>query len=506
MAESANSIAAAAASPIKATRASAAENVGVRVAQNAGALFGGRALALVFAAGANAVLARYLGVEKLGEYGAIYAYLALFSWISTLGLAPVMTREAAETPEASGTVIGTGVRISAAAALPTLALTIAFAPVARLGGSILPLVILAGVEILVVPVLMVPGLMYQVNLQQWYPAAYGIARQALWFAAIVVLYFAGAPLIWIIAGRLAAAAIEGALNWKGGTARVRGQWLFDWSRGREMIRHGFPVAIGAFAGWIYLRIDQVMLHWMVSDYALGQYVAAVRISELTETIPAAIVFAIFPVLCAATSDPQKFDRYLKTIFRVTILGAGLLCLAIFATAQLIIALYYGKQFAAAAPLLRLLVWSEIAVFFNAVVTTALLARASERLIVIPTICGAAINVALNLVLIPKWGAYGACWASLVSYGLGSTITLLFIKSGREILIPGWRVLGPAAALCAISLGLAHFVPGSELFRGILAVTAFAILAILLKLVTPDDLTRARDLWTRLRARSAGAAA
>ena len=49
-----------------------------RVLQNTAALLGGRALSIVLAGGASIILARYLGSEKLGEFGAIYAYATLF--------------------------------------------------------------------------------------------------------------------------------------------------------------------------------------------------------------------------------------------------------------------------------------------------------------------------------------------------------------------------------------------------------------------------------------------
>src|ERR1700728_3415370 len=65
----------------------------VQVVQNTAATIAGRGLALVFSAGGAVVLTRFLGSEKLGEYGAIYAYLTLFAWIAAFGFEPVLVRE-----------------------------------------------------------------------------------------------------------------------------------------------------------------------------------------------------------------------------------------------------------------------------------------------------------------------------------------------------------------------------------------------------------------------------
>src|SRR5258708_21879515 len=70
--------------------------VGKRVFQNTAVLLGGRGAGLLLSAATSIVLARYLGRERLGEYGALYAYLTLLTWPATFGLESVLAREAAQ--------------------------------------------------------------------------------------------------------------------------------------------------------------------------------------------------------------------------------------------------------------------------------------------------------------------------------------------------------------------------------------------------------------------------
>jgi hypothetical protein len=46
-----------------------------------------------FSAVTSILLARYLGKEKLGEYGAIYAYLALYGFLASFCLEQILARE-----------------------------------------------------------------------------------------------------------------------------------------------------------------------------------------------------------------------------------------------------------------------------------------------------------------------------------------------------------------------------------------------------------------------------
>ncbi len=65
---------------------------GTRVFQNTVVLLAGRGAGVLLSAGAAVILARYLGSERLGQFGALYAYLSLFAWLAGLGIEPVLAR------------------------------------------------------------------------------------------------------------------------------------------------------------------------------------------------------------------------------------------------------------------------------------------------------------------------------------------------------------------------------------------------------------------------------
>jgi O-antigen/teichoic acid export membrane protein len=45
---------------------------------------------------------------------------------------------------------------------------------------------------------------------------------------------------------------------------------------------------------------------------------------------------------------------------------------------------------------------------------------------IKTLCGRAVSVALNLALVPRWGAMGAAWAAVGSYFAAAVLTNIFV--------------------------------------------------------------------------------
>jgi len=456
------------------------------IVQNTMANIVGRALALVFSAFAAALLARFLGSEKLGEYGAIYAYLGLFAWIATFGFEPVIVREASRDRKSASDLVHTAMTLSVFLATGTIAVAVLVAPWAGYGGRLRSLLILAGIEYVLTP-LRLPEVIFQIDLRQWYGSTINVVRQGVWLGLIIILWLLGAPLVYVIGGRVLAALIESTLIWAYGRKLLveKGKFLRD--RARTIFSHSLPIAFAGFVAVIYMRIDQVMLHKMTTDSILGQYVAAVRVSELFEMLPSALMFTLAPILAVSVADPQKFRGYTDRTFRYFMLLASGLCVLMTVGARVVVRTLYGKQFLPAAPLLSVLIWSEIAVFFASVVAEVMVARNQQNLLPIPTVAGAAINIGLNLVLIPRYAAMGACWATLISYSVAWMVVLLFFTQARSVIWQGIRFAVPIALVALLAVKAATFVSTSFLPSMFVGLTVFLVAALVTGLLKVSDM-------------------
>jgi O-antigen/teichoic acid export membrane protein len=69
---------------------------------------------------------------------------------------------------------------------------------------------------------------------------------------------------------------------------------------------------------------------------------------------------------------------------------------------------------------------------------------------VATSAGAILNIGLNALLIPRYGAVGAAWATVASYAVAAWVSglfarrtrLAFVMQARALLVPllGWRHL------------------------------------------------------------------
>jgi PST family polysaccharide transporter len=445
-----------------------------RVLRNTAALLGGRGLSIVLSGAASVVLARYLGSTQLGEFGAIYAYATLFGWLATFGIDAIIAREASVNRDQAANILRTGAGLCALFAVGATVLSLVIAPFVGYKGQLHFLLLFAVMEMLLLAPLRLYGVLFQVDLKQWYAAGINLFRQLLWFLLVVLLAWLQARLITVVVWRFIAATVESILIWS-----FSCRFLSQVSEARSnravfYITSAAPMAFSALLASIYMRIDQVMLHNMVSDSALGQYVAAVRVSEMFEMLPAALIGSLVPILSLSARDPELFRTYLDRTFRYFVVLACGICVAITAGAGLLVHILYGKQFTAATPLLSVLIWSEVGTFFGTVVVNAMVARNLQKYLLVPTAVGALSNVALNFYLIPRFAALGAAWATLISYSLAWFAVLLAFWQVRPLILQGLRWAAPALAMALGATWTATFVPGSAIIKLAFGIFLYAV--------------------------------
>ncbi len=320
----------------------------------------------------------------------------------------------------------TGVALMIILCVATAILALFIAPHAGYRDKLLVLVAIATIETLVAP-LRLPGLVFQVDLQQWYSVGINVIRQGLWLGLIIALREYHAPITYVVGARVLVATVEALLIWFASRRFFSASSQVLWHKAPHYVKESFPIAISTLLGGVYLRIDQVMLHNMVSDRVLGQYAAAVKVSELLEAAPSALLFSMAPIMSVAAGIQHQFQDYQSRTFRYLNVCAAGVCVVMTVGAPLIVKWLYGPKFAAAAPLLQILIWSEMSVFFGAMVVTLLVARNLQRYLTAPTAAGAISNVLLNLYLIPRYAAVGAAIATVASYTIGWMVILLFFS-------------------------------------------------------------------------------
>lgn len=254
---------------------------------------------------------------------------------------------------------------------------------------------------------------------------------------------------------------------------------------------------------IYSRVDIVMLHYFRGDAATGLYAAAYKVVSAPYFAAELIGIAVFPTLARALAGEEErtWQLFRETLRTLVVFGlAGAILLAVAGDGLQVF--LFGSEFAESGRIIQWMAPLLLLQFAMVPLWRLLLAMDRERLLVKLRLGSVGLNIALNLFLIPRFGAMGAVASSLVSesvLGLAQFGFCLRIVSapfnGRGIAI---ALSGSAALLAGLLVRTVVAWP----LAAVAAMMVFAGLVLGLRVVLPAEI---RDVMRQARLKGSGGA-
>jgi PST family polysaccharide transporter len=279
--------------------------------------------------------------------------------------------------------------------------------------------------VLLQPALFLPEVWLQAQLRAQWVAAGQIGALAVASGVRLWLIATDAPLVafaWVIVGEMALGAIAFFASARRAGLRMpvraaRGATM------RGLVAEAWPLMFASLAVLVYMKIDEVMLRQLAGPAAVGIYSAAVKLSELWYFLPMAVASSVLPALLRAQRQGGgEYARRHQQYYDLSAAVAYGLSVPVAFAAPWIVRVAYGAEFAAAGPILAVHIWSSIFVFLGVARGQWLVNEGRQRFTLAATCGGAAINVGLNLIFIPRWGGLGAAWATVVAYGFAAWLS------------------------------------------------------------------------------------
>lgn len=198
---------------------------------------------------------------------------------------------------------------------------------------------------------------------------------------------------------------------------------------REQLRFGSRTVLGALAERLSYRADAFLVNLLIGVGATGVYSVATGLAEVLWYLPNALGLVLF----SRAVVPDTDVRDLASIMTRLVVAFGIiLALPLALVAPALVELAYGQAFVGAGEALRLLLPGVVAYGVVSVLTQYVILAGSPGIYTGLVISGLAINIGINLVLIPLAGISGAAIASSISYTVTAGLTVLVFRrmSGR----------------------------------------------------------------------------
>lgn len=474
-----------------ASTAVAPTTLGRRLVANTLAQIVTPALRMALGIALTAALSRYLGVEGLGEYALVFAYVAAFNGIfNDWGLATICVREISQRPDQRESLLASAAALQAIVALASYGLMLGGLLLMHHPTSVNQAIALYGLMLLLTP-LDVLALSFQADLRLAKLLPPSLLGVALNFVLIMSVILMKGPLVALVGAALAALLIQYAWITRLSLTAVRFTSWPTTAHWRPFLRESWPLGVTAVFSTAMQQAPILVLS-RFSLQAAGLFSAANRIPMQLFMIPFTVRTSTFPLLSQSwVTDRAQFARRLDRLVRgglllsvpAAILGIGL--------AEPVVRLLFGPAFAGAALPFALLMATFGVLFPGILVGEALTAAGFQRLNLVIQIVAFPVLAVLLLVLVPAHGAAGAAWALLSCY---AGITAATFAAAR------WRLgsAGPAGALppaaAAATLGGGTLVISSPLGPVLPAMLGATVALATLLCIRPSQ---ARELWSLL---------
>lgn len=176
---------------------------------------------------------------------------------------------------------------------------------------------------------------------------------------------------------------------------------------REFLESVAPIGLGLVLSALYFRIDVFLLQLWRGPADVAAYNAVFRVVEAMRLVPAAVLAVMLPPLFR-TRDAALLLRVSTWLTLPAILAV----LVLWPFSSTLVTLLYGRSYADASNAFRILLLSLPLMCLNYALTTQLIGWHGHR--AYAAICAAAlaVNVLLNVRLIPASGMDGAAWSTL----------------------------------------------------------------------------------------------
>lgn len=376
---------------------------------------------------------RVLGPRDRGYLGLIVIFPAVLGQIGSLGLPLALTYYVSREQARAGEIVRT---VASAAALQASILVLLHAGIlaAVFWSDPHAVRVSALISIGAVPAILAQSYGLAILQGQQRFAAFNTLRTlpaAAYSGAVVAIFFAGGGLEWIAAGWLVSAAVVGGVTLliAARPLALRGARRATTSL-TGMLRFGIKGLLGWTSPIETFRLDQAIVGLFLSPTALGLYLVGLAFASLPRFIAQSVGYIAYPRIARRSGEEARKEMW--QFFWLAVGGSSLVVAGLELTVAPLGRLFFGPDFAGAAPLARILLVGALFLSARRVLTDGAQGLGRPGLGTVAELASWAFLLPALAVFTPLFGARGVALALTVASALSFGFLLALVTGhGRN---------------------------------------------------------------------------
>lgn len=209
---------------------------------------------------------------------------------------------------------------------------------------------------------------------------------------------------------------------------------------KEAWRYGIKAQLCNVLAYLNFRIDVFLLNFLAGPVAVGGYSVATKIVEQLWMVSQAVSAVAFPHLASFKGDMVRRRALMPVLARFSLWVTALGSVVLIGLAPYFVPLLFGHDFDVSIPVVYALLPGIVLMSCAKVQENDFAAAGWVGVNLAISISVLLINITMNFVLIPDYGAFGAALATSISYGFDLVLRLAI--STRVSGVRLWLLLLP----------------------------------------------------------------
>jgi O-antigen/teichoic acid export membrane protein len=406
-----------------------------KVTSNVSAIFLGRGAELLITLVSVTLIARNLGVEQYGLFSSIVALTVLVSKFIDIGFGPIVFRETSK-KDSTYDLLSTAFSLRIILLLGLFLVYNTFALITKLDHRELLLSNILFLNIIFSSKYMnfreLLEVLFKVNLNMFSVMLFNTIDSIALLIFVFLMPYVGGGLEYLVVVYVAANIPGFILLIISLTKKYNYKFHFSFGQGIWLIKESIPLFGTVILTTAFQQLDVLLLRSLDSEYSVGLYSAALRLTVPLGIIPQALITTIFPLIVRGRETGSVSTMpATRLVYKILFLFSFSISFIITFKAEHIINLIFGGEYSDAYLPMTILFWSILFTYFNTFTLNLLTVYNKQKFNFFATLLIVVVQILLVIILTPIYSYSGVAIAR-VAAGAAGTIFFIFVLRGIGI--------------------------------------------------------------------------
>lgn len=383
--------------------------------KNAIWLISGKIAQMILSLFVGIISARYLGPSNYGLISYGTAMVSFFMSFCTLGINSIIVKDFFDYPEDQGKTLGSAILMRILSSICSSIAVIGVSFVLDWGEW----------ETIAIVALCSISLVFHAfdSINYWFQSQYKskVTALAIFLAYVatsvykIILLILGKSVFWFAFASSVDYIVLSIILLIAYKINHGQKLSFSINNGKRLLKKSYHYILSGMMATIYAQTDKLMLKQTMGEAEVGYYATAVAICHMWTFILTAIIDAMYPTIIQSfKKGAEVFNKKNRQLYALIFYITVFVSIMFLLFGEFGIWVLYGEEYLPAALPLKIVTWYTAFSFFGVARNAWMVCNEKQKYLKYMYIIAAVMNVVLNLVFIPLWGAAGAAVASLIT--------------------------------------------------------------------------------------------